>query len=67
MGLCPCSLMEGAWLWESGLYVISKWRLIKMMRGGGRGQRWGVSDQTSEQRAALESVVALGKGVISGY
>lgn len=51
MGLCPCSLMEGVWLWESGLYVISKWRLIKKTEGHSDkvSQRWGVSAQTSKE------------------
>lgn len=33
MGLCPRPLMEAVRLWESGLYVISKWWLIKKSEG----------------------------------
>lgn len=41
--------------------------MIKASHGDKGGQRWGVSAQTSERRAALESVVVLRKGVIRGY
>lgn len=33
MGLCLRSLREAVRLWERGLFVISKWWLIKKMEG----------------------------------